>query len=274
MLGKHTAEYLKPEFLGVHNERLQRAYKTGKTVRGEVTTVFDQDVVENIIPLKRHGEASEIMIVAHDITERKRIEKDLKESEERFRELIEKAGIGISIDDVEGNFVYVNQTFADMHGYTTEEILEQPLQSLIHPDDVERVLGYHVARIQGQEAPSRYEYRGVRKDGSVIHLEVDAVSLEEGDTTTGTRIYIWDISDRVRAEEAIKEYSVRLEEMVEERTKELRDAQEQLVRLEKLAILGQMAGVVAHELRNPLAVINNTHYLLETILADSDETIK
>jgi DNA-binding LacI/PurR family transcriptional regulator/signal transduction histidine kinase len=63
------------------------------------------------------------------------------------------------------------------------------------------------------------------------------------------------LCSRKRAEEALKEYSERLEEMVEERTKELREAQEQLVRREKLAMLGQLAATVSHEIRNPLATI-------------------
>ena len=79
---------------------------------------------------------------------------------------------------------------------------------------------------------------------------------------------------RQQAEETLKEYSERLEEMVEERTKELRDAQEELVRKEGLAILGQLAGGVAHELRNPLGVISNAVYYLKTILPDADETTK
>ncbi len=80
--------------------------------------------------------------------------------------------------------------------------------------------------------------------------------------------------ERKRAEEALKEYSERLEEMVEERTQELQDAQEQLIRREKLAILGQLAGGVGHELRNPLGVISNAVYFLQITLADADETTR
>ncbi len=81
-------------------------------------------------------------------------------------------------------------------------------------------------------------------------------------------------TERKRAEEALKEYSERLEEMVEERTQELREAQEQLVRREKLAVLGQLAGGVGHELRNPLGVISNAVYFLQLTLPDADETTK
>jgi sigma-B regulation protein RsbU (phosphoserine phosphatase) len=81
-----------------------------------------------------------------------------------------------------------------------------------------------------------------------------------------------EVHSRQQAEEALQEYSERLEEMVEERTQELRDAQEQLVRQEKLAMLGQLAGGVAHELRNPLGVLSNAAYYLKMTLSDVDAT--
>jgi len=80
--------------------------------------------------------------------------------------------------------------------------------------------------------------------------------------------------ERKQAEAALQEYSERLEEMVEERTKDLREAQEQLVRREKLAVLGQLAGGVGHELRNPLGVISNAVYFLKMALSDPDETTR
>lgn len=69
-------------------------------------------------------------------------------------------------------------------------------------------------------------------------------------------------------------HSERLEEMVEERTKKLRDVQDQLIRKEKLSVLGQLAGGVGHELRNPLGVISNAIYYLKMVLPDADETVK
>jgi signal transduction histidine kinase len=65
-----------------------------------------------------------------------------------------------------------------------------------------------------------------------------------------------------------------LEEKVRERTKQLQEAQEELVRKEKLALLGQVADTLGHELRNPLGVMNNAVYFLQTVLADADEITK
>lgn len=75
-------------------------------------------------------------------------------------------------------------------------------------------------------------------------------------------IYGRDITDQKNAEEELRKYSRNLEKIVEEKTSELIQAQERLVRQEKLAILGQLASGLGHELRNPLAVINNAIYML------------
>ncbi|MBA7579606.1 Adaptive-response sensory-kinase SasA [subsurface metagenome] len=79
---------------------------------------------------------------------------------------------------------------------------------------------------------------------------------------------------RQRAEDKLKEYSENLEEIVEERTQKLREAQEQLVRKEKLAILGQLAGGVGHELRNPLGSIKNAAYFLKMALEQPEPEVK
>ena len=75
-------------------------------------------------------------------------------------------------------------------------------------------------------------------------------------------------------EEILKDYSEKLEEMVKERTKELEETREKLIRQEKLAVIGKMAGSVGHELRNPLGVISNAVYFLKLVLSSSENTVK
>jgi signal transduction histidine kinase len=80
------------------------------------------------------------------------------------------------------------------------------------------------------------------------------------------------LQERKKTDETLRAYSERLEEMVEERTRELHETQQRLVRQEKLAALGQLAGGVGHELRNPLGVISNAVYFLLMTLPETDKT--
>jgi len=80
--------------------------------------------------------------------------------------------------------------------------------------------------------------------------------------------------ERKHVEEQLKEYSEKLEQMVDERTRDLKEAQEQLLRREKLALLGQLAGSMGHELRNPLGAIKNAAYLLNMVLEKPDPEVK
>ena len=80
--------------------------------------------------------------------------------------------------------------------------------------------------------------------------------------------------EKIIAQRELKEYSQRLEEMVEERTRKLIDAQEELIRKERLALLGQLAGGVGHELRHPLTVLSNASYYLSAVIPESDVKVR
>jgi len=158
----------------------------------------------------------------------KDVEKRLKDSEHHYRDLVEEADIAILIDDKDGKFRYYNKKVADLFGYTREEMREQSIESLVHPEDVDMVLRFHLERLHGEDVPHRYEFRGVKKDGSVLYLEVDVVVLKEGSDIVGTRSYLWDISERKTIEKELKEARDELERRVNERTAEFKKANDLL----------------------------------------------
>ena len=136
--------------------------------------------------------------MAIDITEQKK-------AEELYRDLVERAGIAILIDDQEGKIKYANRRFAEIFGYSQDEIKKLSIRSVVHPYDLEKVMKYHLGRIKGKKVPSRYEFKGIRKDGSTIYLEVSAVPLKEEGRIIGSRAYLWDITERKKAEKEIKD---------------------------------------------------------------------
>jgi len=112
------------------------------------------------------------------------------------------------------------------------------------------------------------------KDGSVISTEMTTNYLTDENGQLEIIGVSRDIRQRKAAEREIRKYSEHLAEMVEERTRELRDAQEKLLRQERLAALGQLAGTIAHELRNPLGVITNAVTYLKMIQPEADQKVQ
>ena len=196
---------LAQEFLGRPQPELE---VQAKTKSGEIRYL---SVAEGSAPIHENGKLNGVMICANDITKLKFAEESLKKSEGHFKSLVEKSGIAISIDDEEGNLIYCNSRYADIFGYSMEEMRSQSILSIVHPDDVEKVMTYHRGRLQGKGVPSRYEFKGIRKDGSVIYLEVDVNVSREGERLSGTRSYMWDITERKLAEENLRKRNARLE---------------------------------------------------------------
>ncbi|UCC12935.1 MAG: PAS domain S-box protein [candidate division WOR-3 bacterium] len=135
-----------------------------------------------------------LMLIVRDITAQRKTEQALQESEERYRDLVEHADVAIAIQDATGAFKYANKRCADLFGYGPEAIMKQSISTIIHPDDTQRFLQYHRARMEGKFVPRRFEVRGIRRDGRTLFLEVHTAVLRSGDEITGTRSYLWDIS--------------------------------------------------------------------------------
>jgi PAS domain S-box-containing protein len=158
----------------------------------------------------------------------KQVEHLLAECEHRYRDLVENADIAILIDDSDGKFTFFNDKFLELFGYSHEEMNEQSINTLVHPADVEKVMEYHKARLNGDRVPSRYEFRGVHKNGTVVYLEVDAVPLKQENTIIGSRSYIWDIAARKQLEEQLYRAHREMEKKVDMRTAELKKSNETL----------------------------------------------
>jgi PAS domain S-box-containing protein len=146
-----------------------------------------------------------------DITERKRVEEALRESEEKYRALIEaagRAGEGIIIiqDSEEGEavFVFVNDSFCKMSGYSREELVGRSPWDLVPHEISVRLKDWYKRRHLGESLPSHYEAAGVRKDGTIVPLELSIVTMPwEG--KIATVLYLRDITERKRAEEVLRE---------------------------------------------------------------------
>ena len=135
-----------------------------------------------------------------EIYERKQTELALRESEEHFKDLVEKAGIAIMMDNKDGEITYYNTKFCELFGYIPEEMERLTIKDIVHPDDIDTVIEKHIKRMSGERVATSYEFKGIRKDGTEIIVEVKAEPSKIGDSIIGTRSYLWDITKRKEIE--------------------------------------------------------------------------
>jgi len=211
--------------------------------------------------------------IVRDITERKQAQEQLTASEVRYRRLFETARDGILILDAESGVVIdVNPFLIEMLGFSQEEIRGKELWELGFFKDIAANKA-NFLELQQKEY-IRYEDLPLETaDGR--RLSVEFVSnVYQVNHHKVVQCNIRDITERKRAEQQLANYTDHLEEIVDARTSELREAHEQLVRQERLATLGQLAGSIGHELRNPLGVISNAVYFLKMAQPDASDKVK
>ncbi|RLC76579.1 MAG: hypothetical protein DRJ03_12090 [Chloroflexi bacterium] len=210
-------------------------------IREDVKHVFQQLMAGEIEPVETHensaltkageeriivwyntvltdetGKINGILSSGEDITERKRAEEGqrqalaealrathaLRESEERYRELVERSPQGIVVRQGD-KYVLANQSFADMVGYSTDELLEftpDEIYDLVHPDDHEMIAQRYKDRQAGKVVPDSYEHRFIRKDGETRWARATVTEVEVQGERAFLGIYL-DVTERKRAEE-------------------------------------------------------------------------
>jgi len=225
--------------------------------------------------------AVEIALYKHEMELR------LKESEIRFRTLFNQASDCILLLDPSGaegsHIVDANDAACAMHGYKREELIGMPVHFLDAPDSSSRTTDRFRKLIAGEMVA--FEIMHKRKNGELFPVDVSAQLV-----TIGEKSYILaidrDITERKNAEAELRKHRNHLQELVESRTKELKDAYKQLsqevteklnyqaeaLRSAQLASIGELAAGVAHEINNPInGIINGAQILVNKIPSESKE---
>ncbi len=198
--------------------------------------------------------AGHAIVITMDVTERKEAEKALGESEQRFRAIINQATAGIVRTDIQCRSLFVNQAFGEMLGYTEPELVDETLWKYTHPEDVEESQRLF-DRLREKGKPFHLEERFIRRDGSILWVDVSASPiLDEVDKPQSAVFIVVDITERKKAEEALQKLNLELESRVETRTAELQSANWALFESRRrLQILSQRLVDVQEEERRAIA---------------------
>jgi len=246
--------------------------KTGKVSRYELV-LYPKDKKPRIVqvtasPLwNEDGSFAGSMGIMMDVTEHKKIEEALRESEEKMRNILQSSPDAISATDLTGNIVDCNQATLAITGYSTKtDLIGKNVITFVAERDRKRVK-QDILRTAEQDWMKDVEYTFLKKNGSEYPVEVSASVVRDASGEPKYFVAIFkDITERKEMQRKLEEYSQQLENLVEKRTRQLREAQEQLIRSERLAAIGQVAAMVGHDLRNPLTGIKGAAYYLRTKL--------
>jgi PAS domain S-box-containing protein len=218
--------------------------KTGEEIRIELTLSPIEPVDETA------AEGRYVLAIVRDATERKRAEEEVRrlnaelegrvaertarleatlgelrsnegrllESEGRFRATFEQAAVGMAHVGVDGGWLRVNDRLCDIVGYPREELLGLRFQDITHPEDLETDLGYLRRLLAGEVETYSTEKRYIRKEGSIVWINLTVSSVR--DEVSGKPAYfitvVEDISQRKRAEEALRASETRFRTVIEQ----------------------------------------------------------
>ncbi|HLE67751.1 MAG TPA: EAL domain-containing protein [Burkholderiales bacterium] len=149
--------------------------------------------------------------------ERRRLESALRESEERYRAMFEKAAVGIAHTDLDGHFLFVNPKFCEMTGYAPDEIVALGIRAVTDPADIEKSVDSRARLAMGTGAPYERELRLIRKDRSQFwaHVTTSLVRAAGGQLDYFISV-LHDVSGRKRMEFELKESEAKFRDLIEQ----------------------------------------------------------
>ncbi|MDD3323201.1 MAG: PAS domain S-box protein [Paludibacter sp.] len=192
----------------VDAERWEKRFihKDGHIIWGDINTVLKRDSSGNPLYF-----ITEIV----DISQRKQAEKELQESEEKFRNFFEYSVIGMSIASLDGT-MKANKAFSDIVGYTKEELSKTKWETITHKDDLEYNFKVIDRLLKGETNSERWEKRYIHKDGHIVWIDI-SITLQRDEK--GQPLYIItginDISEKKKAEAKLKESEERFKTLFE-----------------------------------------------------------
>jgi PAS domain S-box-containing protein len=172
---------------------------TLKTIRWYDNSVLDED-----------GKPMAYIAVGIDVTEQRRMEKALQESEELFRSVVENSHDTILIVDDNFRIIYANEEAARLSGYVKDEIIGQDFRKFLDEESKKLVAENYMRRQRGEEAPAQYEFKIVRKDGEKRDVQIRSTVIRDRNGRLRTIAQLLDITERKKMDAERRKFEERL----------------------------------------------------------------
>jgi PAS domain S-box-containing protein len=207
----------------------------------------------NVRLLRNNGKVVGGLFFAQDTTKRKKAEEKLKESEERFFKAFQHNPTPMAISFIDGEFMDVNSSFEKLTGFMRDEVIGKRGVNLeMYGSASERKELVRKLQQDGHvyNFPMTFKTKSMKQVNVLFSLE--QIKLQNNKRVLGSAI---DVTEKQQLQNELEKYSHNLEELVKQKTEQLREK-------ERLAAIGETAGMVGHDIRNPLQAIMGELYLL------------
>ena len=233
--GINVLQVIAPEERDRVRYNIENAMKSGKVSYDHEYIAIKKDgttmpVMIKTTTIKKNGKPCGLRGFLIDISDRKKIEKELKISETKYKEVADLLPQTVYEMDIEGKLVFVNRHAYEAFGYTKEDFKKGLSGTdMLAPEDRERA-AKNIKIIFGGKNTGSHEYTAIRKDGTQFPVIVTSTVIIRENKPAGLRGIIVDITERKEVEKALRKAKDDLEVKVEQRTSELRVSNEQLIK--------------------------------------------
>ncbi|HVP76399.1 MAG TPA: PAS domain S-box protein [Thermodesulfobacteriota bacterium] len=258
LMGMNNRQYMDEETAKKVYQTFNQVYRTGLPTKafdwGLIRKDGSRRILETSVSLLRDAKGRPIGFygIGRDITERKKAEKALRESEEKYRTTLQSIEEGYYEVDLAGNLTFFNNALVRFSGYSKEELTGMNSRGLMTEESAKRMFQIFGEVYQTGEPANPFDWEMIRKDGAKRFIETSLSLVQDSKgRSTGYRGIARDVTDRKRMEEQAKIH------------------QQQLMQAGKMVALGTLVSSVAHEINNP----NNFIMLNTPLLSEAWEGV-
>ena len=262
--GKQSQEFYKNFWDIINTGQIWQGEFINKKKNGDLYTEYC--IVSPITG--RNHQISHFIAIKQDLTQRKNEQQALAESEQSFQELADLLPQPVFEVDLNRHISFSNKAGLELFGYS-KEVLEHGFDCLrlFAPEEHSRVLESINMVFHGSSADN-HEYKALKSDGTNFPILLYTALIIRNNKPIGIRGIGLDITERIETEAALRELNQKLEERVEERTRELEFSHQQMALQEKLASIGQLSAGIAHEINNPINFVRINFATLREDITD------